>query len=145
MPPGEPASHDAPSDPSAADPVRSWIGGPIVQRGEPHVESSEGARLSSASIAAVWRAARYAEHAYPGPIGDLIGQELRTYAANGVKLPPHAIGPRLASMLITQEKRHPLPPLPSYAHLPAQHAPGTGSRWRYRSVIDVEEPDTGKT
>lgn len=52
------------------------------------------------------------------------------------------MGPRLVSLLIKQEARHPLPPPCTYTHLPAQYVPGTSPRWRYRSIADVEETST---
>ena len=84
-------------------------------------------------------AARYAEHAYPGPIGEVLSRELRNYAEDGEQLPPHASAPRLILAMQRQQARNPLPPAPGYAHLPAQYIPGSALRWRYRTVIDPDE------
>jgi hypothetical protein len=48
------------------------------------------------------------------------------------------MGPRLVSMLMKQEARHPLPLPRTDTHLPAQYVPGTSLRWRCRSIADVE-------
>jgi hypothetical protein len=96
-------------------------------------EAREGAR----------RAARYATHAFRGPIGELISRELGSYVERGMQVPVSALGPRLVAAMQREEARHPLPPLPGYAHLPALPAPGNGLRWRYRTAADPERPARG--
>lgn len=142
MHPSGSASQDGPSDPSSMAPTPPWITRAAPRAGVVRAtEFAEASRLTARDVAAVRRAARHAEYAYEGPVGDLIGRELRAYAEAGQKLPPYAMGPRLVSMLTKQEIRQPLPPSRTYTHLPAQHVPGTPLRWRYRSVVDVEESE----
>lgn len=71
--------------------------------------------LTAQARQSVMAAARYAEHAYPGPIGEVLSRELRSYAEDGEQLPPHASAPRLVLMVRRQEARNPLPPAPGYA------------------------------
>lgn len=84
--------------------------------------------------------AHYAALTYEGPIGEIISRELCSYAESGVQLPSSAMGPRLVAALQRQQARQPLPPAPSWAHLPAQYVPGSGLRWHYRTVADVDLP-----
>lgn len=128
-----PAAGDPPSWMSQAAPRAASAAGPSL--------SSRQQRLTTQDVAVARRAARYAQHAYGGPVGDLIGRELREYAEAGQQLPPYAIGPRLVSLLTQQEARDPLPPARTYTHLPAQYVPGTPLHWRYRSIADVEEAE----
>jgi hypothetical protein len=101
----------------------------------PHGSGSLTAQARQSAMAA----ARYAEYAYPGPIGEVLSRELRSYADDGEQLPPHALAPRLVLAVRRQEARNPLPPAPGYAHLPAQYIPGSALRWRYRTVTDSVE------
>ncbi|MEN3298418.1 MAG: hypothetical protein V7633_476 [Pseudonocardia sp.] len=102
---------------------------------DPHGSRSLTAQARQDAMAA----ARYAEHAYPGPIGEVLSRELRNYAEDGEQLPPHASAPRLISAVQRQQARNPLPPAPGYAHLPAQYIPGSALRWRYRTAADSNE------
>jgi hypothetical protein len=98
--------------------------------------------LTAEAVAAALHAAHYAALTYEGPIGELISRELRNYSESGVQQPPTAMGPRLVAAMQRQEARQPLPPAPSWTHLPAQYIPGSGLRWRYRSVADLDQPAT---
>ncbi|WP_433284433.1 hypothetical protein ACQPZQ_24685 [Pseudonocardia sp. CA-142604] len=98
--------------------------------------------LTGEDMAATLHAAQHAALTYEGPIGELISRELRHYAQRGVQLPPSAMGPRLVAAMRRQEARQPLPPAPGWAHLPARYIPGSGLRWRHRSVA---EPDGSAT
>ena len=143
MHPSGSASQHYPSESSSTTPTPPWITRAAPRTGAARAsEQAEAPRLTAQDVAAARRAGRYAQDAYEGPVGDLIAEELRAYTEAGERRPPHAMGPRLVSMLTKQEARHPLPPPRTYTHLPAQYVPGTPLRWRYRSIADVEETST---
>jgi hypothetical protein len=93
-------------------------------------------RLSREATDEARRAARYAVSANPGPIGDLVDQELKRYIEAGEELHAPALPPRLIAALRASEAQHPLPPTPNWRHLPAQYIPGTPLHWRYRTAAD---------
>ena len=105
-------------------------------------DSADRPPLTREDMAATLHAAHYAALTYEGPIGELVSRELRNYARSGVQLPSSAMGPRLVAAMQRQEACQPLPPAPSWAHLPAQYIPGSGLRWRYRSLADLDQPAT---
>jgi hypothetical protein len=105
-------------------------------------ERADRPPLSAEATEAALHGAHYAALTCEGPIGELIGRELRNYAESGVQLPPSAMAPRLVAAMQRQEARQPLPAARSWAHLPAQYVPGSGLRWRYRTVADLDQPAT---
>ena len=115
---------DAMTVPVEVSPAVSWSS----------ADRAEWPPLTAEAIAAILQAARYAALTYEGPVGEIISGELRSYAESGVQLPPSAMGPRLLAAMQRQEARQPLPAAPSWAHLPAQYIPGSGLKWRYRTV-----------
>jgi hypothetical protein len=146
MHPSGSASQHRPPEPSSTAPTPPWITRAAPRTGAARAtEPAEASRLTAQDVAAARRAARYAQHAYGGPVGDLIGRELRAYTEAGEQRPPHAMGPRLVSMLMKQEARHPLPLPRTDTHLPAKYVPGTSLRWRCRFVADVEESAAGSS
>ena len=108
----------------------------------PTTDAADRPPLTAEAMEATLHAAHYAALTYEGPIGEIISRELRGYAESGVQLPPSAMGPRLVAAVQRQEARQPLPPAPSWAHLPAQYVPGSPLRWRYRTVADLDQPAT---
>ncbi|GLZ47930.1 hypothetical protein Acsp06_41150 [Actinomycetospora sp. NBRC 106375] len=80
------------------------------------------------------RCARYARHAYPGPVGELISTDI--HAAVAGDLPAGPVVRRVVSALRTMERSRPLPPLEGDRRLPARHVPGSGGRWAYRTAAD---------
>src|SRR4051795_9795735 len=79
------------------------------------------------------RSARYASHAYPGPVGDLISSKIHEYVLDGRRLEAFSLPRRLVRSMQTMETRSPLPPLGGYDPLPATYMPGSAGRWRYRT------------
>lgn len=69
----------------------------------------EGRRpaLSEDAKATGLRAARYAEALFSGPVGELIGREIRSYIDAGHVLPWRHIAPRLVSAMSSRERRFP--------------------------------------
>lgn len=63
--------------------------------------------LSEDAKAAGLRAARYAEASFSGPVGELIGREIRSYVNAGYVLPWRHIAPRLVSAMANRESRFP--------------------------------------
>jgi hypothetical protein len=82
---------------------------------------------------AALRAAAYALHAYPGPIGELIDRELRSYVDSGHAAHPAALPSRLIATLAAAESREPAaaPGRNSAAGLPARYRPGSPLHWEY--------------
>lgn len=98
------------------------------------------ARLNPDAASVALRAARYAVAAYPGPIGELINKELRSYVDAGEQVRAPALVARLILALQRSEAQHPLPPIRSgWWHLPAQYIPGSPMHWRYRTSADDTE------
>lgn len=85
------------------------------------------------------RSARYASHAYPGPVGDVISSKIREYVLGGKLLEAFSLPRRLVRSMQTMETRNPLSPLGGYDHLPATHMPGSAGRWRYRTAADEDQ------
>jgi hypothetical protein len=79
------------------------------------------------------RSARYASHAYPGPMGELISSRIHEYVLDGKLLESFSLPRRLVRSMQTMEARSPLPPLGGYDYLPATYMPGSPGRWRYRT------------
>jgi hypothetical protein len=102
---------------------------------QPKESSAEG-DLTTVERAAALGSARYASHAYPGPVGDLVKTKIEQYVVDGRQLEPFDLAPRLIRSMQTMEARSPLPPRTGYDHLPAVHVPGSGGRWRYRTAAD---------
>lgn len=85
------------------------------------------------------RSARYAAHAYPGPVGDLISSKIQQYVLGGKLLKAFSLPRRLVRSMQTMETRSPLPPLGGYDYLPATYVPGSAQRWRYRTAADEDQ------
>jgi hypothetical protein len=85
------------------------------------------------------RSARYASHAYPGPMGDLICSKIEEYVLGGKLLQAFSLPRRLVRSMQTMETQSPLPPLDGYDYLPATYMPGSAHRWRYRTEADEEQ------
>jgi hypothetical protein len=92
--------------------------------------------LTTEERAVALRSARYASHAYPGPVGDLVSSTIQEYVLGGNLLEPFSLAGRLVRALQTMEARSPLPPRARYNHLPAEYLPGSAMRWRYRTAAD---------
>jgi hypothetical protein len=99
-------------------------------------ESPAERDLTTVERAAALGSARYAAHAYPGPVGDLVKAKIEQYVVDGKQLEPFDLAPRLVRAMQTMEGSSPLPPRRGYDHLPAVHVPGSGGRWRYRTAAD---------
>jgi hypothetical protein len=84
------------------------------------------------------RSARFASHAYPGPVGDLISSKIKDYVLGGKLLEAFSLPRRLVRSMQSMEIRSPLPPRVGYDHLPAIYMPGSGQRWRYRTATDED-------
>lgn len=82
---------------------------------------------------AALRAAAYALHAYPGPVGELIDRELRSYVDSGHAAHPAALPSRLIATLAAAESREPAaaPGRDNTAGLPARYRPGSPLQWEY--------------
>lgn len=108
--------------------------------GEAHHESIRAAAaaqdLDRATERIRLRSARYAAAAFPGPVGELISREIRTYVDAGEQLPAYALAPRLVADMTTWELRNPLPPIPDAA---PRYVPGTAMH--FRSPTAADEPD----
>jgi hypothetical protein len=78
-------------------------------------------------------AAAYALHAYPGPVGELIDRELRSYVDSGHAAHPAALPSRLIATLAAAESREPAaaPGRDRTAGLPARYRPGSPLQWEY--------------
>lgn len=87
------------------------------------------ARLSQQAVHTALRAARYALHSYPGPIGELIDRELRAYIDTGHELPPTALPERLLTTLIATATSQPA--ITKDPSLPARYTRGTPLHWEY--------------
>jgi hypothetical protein len=85
------------------------------------------------------RSARYASHAHPGPVGDLISSKIHEYVLDGKLLEAFSLPRRLVRSMQTMEPRSLLPPLDGHDYLPATYMPGSGGRWRYRTAADEEQ------
>ena len=104
------------------------------------LSSSPQARLSPDAARIALRAARYAVAAYPGPIGELISRELRSYVDAGEQVHAPALAARLILALQRGEAQNPLPSIQNdWRHLPAQYVPGSPMRFRYRTSADDTE------
>jgi hypothetical protein len=101
----------------------------------PEVQSADRP-LTTEERAIALRSARYASHAYPGPVGDLVTSRIQEYVLDGKLLEPFSLACRLVRALQTMEVRSPLPPQAGYNHLPAKYIPGSAMRWRYRTATD---------
>lgn len=92
----------------------------------------DAARLSQQAVHTALRAARYALHSYPRPIGELIDRELRAYVDTGHELPPAALPQRLlATLVAAATNQTPITTDPSPPPLPARYAQGTPLHWEY--------------
>lgn len=90
----------------------------------------DAARLSQQAVHTAPRAARYALHSYPGPIGELIDRELRAYIDTGHEAPPTALPERLLTALLATATRQPaITTDPSPPPLPARYRQGTPLHW----------------
>jgi hypothetical protein len=89
--------------------------------------------LSRDTTHAALRAASYALHAYPGPVGALIDRELRSYVDSGHAAHPAALPSRLIATLAAAESREPAatPGRNSTAGLPARYRLGSPLHWEY--------------
>jgi hypothetical protein len=118
----------------------AWSAGGTVQEDGPRptTESSAERDLTTVERADALRSARYAPHAYPGPVGELIKSRIEEYVIDGRLLEPFDLPRRLVRSMQTMEARSPLPPRSGYEHLPAVPVPGSGSRWRYQPTEDRE-------
>jgi hypothetical protein len=118
----------------------AWSAG-IAREGDPPPRPEDWFAerdLTTVERATALRSARYAAHAYPGPVGDLIRTKIEEYVTDGKMLGPCALADRLVRSMQTMESRSPLAPRRGYDHLPAIHVPGSGSRWRYRTAADAD-------
>jgi hypothetical protein len=95
--------------------------------------------LTTDERSAALRSARYASHAYPGPVGDLISSKIHEYVLDGKLLEAFSLPRRLVRSMQTMETRSPLPPLGGYDFLPATYMPGSAGRWRYRTAADEDQ------
>jgi hypothetical protein len=89
--------------------------------------------LSRDTTHAALRAAAYALQAYPGPVGELIDRELRSYVDSGHAAHPAAMPSRLIATLAAAESREPAaaPGRDRTAGLPARYRPGSPLQWEY--------------
>jgi hypothetical protein len=117
----------------------AWSAGSAETEHAPPPDRPSAERdLTTVERATALRSARYAAHAYPGPVGDLIKTTIEEYVVDGKLLEPFGLARRLVRSMQTMEARSPLPPRGGYDHLPAVSVPGSGLRWRYRTAADEE-------
>ncbi|MCD2195839.1 hypothetical protein LQ327_20920 [Actinomycetospora endophytica] len=125
------------ADPQPADAPRCSGGMNPIDR----TEASGAAAWSGLGMDAervALHAARYAAAAFPGPVGELISQEIRAYVEAGRALAPSDLAPRLVSNMRRAEITNPLPPLRSPAgnlHA-ARYVPGSPMHWRHPTAAD---------
>ncbi|WP_328305389.1 hypothetical protein [Actinomycetospora sp. NBC_00405] len=95
--------------------------------------------LTTDERSAALRSARYASHAHPGPVGDVISSKIHEYVLDGKLLEAFSLPRRLVRSMQTMETRSPLPPLRGDDYLPATYMPGSGGRWRHRTAADEDQ------
>jgi hypothetical protein len=118
----------------------AWSTGSAETKDAPPTPSDSLAEgdLTTVERATALRSARYAAHAYPGPVGDLIKTKIEQYVMDGKLLEPFDLARRLVRSMQTMETRHPLPSGGGYDYLPTVYVPGSGMRWRYRTAADED-------
>jgi hypothetical protein len=136
--------HNKPCDQTATlvSHAATWSACNAEQEGTlppPRDSSSTERDLTTVERATALRSARYASHAYPGPVGDLIKAKIEEYVVDGRLLEPFDLAPRLVRAMQTTETQSPLAPRGGYDHLPAVPIPGSGMRWRYRTAADEDQ------
>ena len=116
----------------------AWSADNEARRGRtaaPPMETADRPLTAEERVVAL-RSARYAAHAYPGPVGDLVRSRIEEYVLDGTVQEPFSMPHRLVRSLQTMESRSPLPTPAGYGHLPATYIPGSAMRWRYRTAAD---------
>jgi hypothetical protein len=85
--------------------------------------------LSTETVHTILRAARFSLQAYPGPIGELIDRELRSYVDTGRQLPAGSIPERLLANLLQTQEPAPSTVAEPEPTLPARYRKGTPLHW----------------
>lgn len=137
------SDHNKPADQTATlvSHAATWSAGNAEKEGAlppPRNSSSAERDLTTVERATAVRSARYASHAYPGPVGDLIKSKIEEYVVDGTLLEPFDLAPRLVRAMKTMEAHSPLPRRSGYDHLPAVPIRGSGMRWRYQTAAEED-------